>query len=75
MVEILTQGSFITKGVKFNEAARLDIKEITSVDSIIVCVNLLEVKVRKAFVTSFFMFIYLFFLTPINIFLLIRYHL
>lgn len=61
MVEILTQGSFITKGVKFIEAARLDITEITSVDSIIVCVNLLEVRVRKAFIASFFMFIFYFF--------------
>lgn len=53
-MEILTQGSFITKGVKFIEAARLDITEITSVDSIIVSVSLLEVRVRKAFITSFF---------------------
>lgn len=60
-MEILTQGSFITKGVKFIEAARLDITEITSVDSIIVSVSLLEVRVRKAFITSFFYVYFLIF--------------
>lgn len=58
---MLIQGSFITKGVKFIEAARLDITEITSVDSIIVSVSLLEVRVRKAFITSFFYVYFLIF--------------